>query len=438
VPDLAAENTVRIARPTSGGDPAPNPGTILYVGRTLPKLSETFVYREIFALRDLGVRVLAASVHPPERRLGDPRVDALAAEMIPVYGAGTTRLWGDAAARIAASPARALGVVGIALRDAALSRDLRMATRPRVLLQCAAGLALARRVRHMGITHVHAHMAHVPATVAMYTAAALGVPFSFTGHANDLFVNRALLREKLRRAAFVSCISHWHAAFYRGVVDVAPERLPVIRCGVEMHPPHVHAERGTVHIAAVGRLIPKKGFDVLIGAIAGIVSSRPDSKVRCTIVGEGPERERLREMVIASKLEQVVDLAGPMPNQEVQKLLAQADLFVLPCRVDEEGDKDGIPVVLMEAMARGVPVISGDLPTIRELVKHGETGLLAPPGDTGALASAIEAMIRDVGLRDQLGSRGREWVSQEFSARVNAERLVGAFARTKDPRPCAV
>jgi colanic acid/amylovoran biosynthesis glycosyltransferase len=438
VAEVASDLATRSVRPAGGEGPPPDLGTILYVGRTLPKLSETFVYREIFALRDQGVRVLAASVHPPERRLGEAHVDGLAAEVIPVYGAGGRKLWADAIALLLSRPLASLPVVGRAFRDAAFSRDLRPATRPRVLLQLLGGLALAKRVGRSGVTHVHAHMAHVPATVAMYAAQALRVPFSFTGHANDLFVNRALLPEKLRRASFVACISRWHAEFYQGVARVDPAKLPVIRCGVEPHPLQGHVARGTLHIVGVGRLIPKKGFDLLVQAVAAVAAAMPEAQVRCTIVGEGPERSTLLGLVRERNLERIVDLAGPMPNQDVQKLLARADIFVLPCRVDQEGDKDGIPVVLMEAMARGVPVISGDLPTIRELVTHAETGLLVPPGDTAALASAIEAMIRDPGLRSELGSRGREWVSREFSSRVNAQRLMAAFARAKDARPCAV
>jgi colanic acid/amylovoran biosynthesis glycosyltransferase len=413
-------------------------GPLLYVAGTVPKLSETFVYREILELRARGVEVRVASVHAPERRLGDSRLDALAAEVIPIYSAGWARLLRDAGSEVMRRPVRGTRTLLLALRDALLAQDIGGVRRPKVLWQAVAGLALAQRCRGEGVRHIHAHMAHVPTTIAMYAARQLRAPFSFTGHANDLFPNRALLKEKLERAAFAASISHWHREFYLSVAPGRRLELPVVRCGVEMAPRVPRRESPEFTIIGVGRLIAKKGFDVLLGAVAELRRQRPEVRVRCQIIGEGPEGPRLREIVRAKGLQEVVDLAGPMANSEVLRALEHADLFVLPCKQDKAGDRDGIPVVLMEAMARGVCVISGDLPTIRELVKHGETGLLAPPEDEGALSAAIQALIDDPGLRQRLAEKGRAWVDEEFSARVNIDRLLDAFVVAgKDAHPCA-
>jgi colanic acid/amylovoran biosynthesis glycosyltransferase len=435
VPEAAAIDIPRANDADTAGDP--DIGPVLYIAATLPKLSETFVYREFFALRERGVCVLAASVHPPERRLGDARLDALAAEAIPVYWLGSRWLWAHALAEFARHPARAARTMALGLRDAILGQDLTPARRPRVIYQAFAGLA--HRVRPRRIAHIHAHMAHVPASIAMYAARQLRVPFSFTGHANDLFPSRALLKEKLRRAAFAACISQWHRELYRSIQSLPDERLPIVRCGVDIPRQPAAESHAGVRILTVGRLIPKKGFDVLVDAVASLLRSDPNLGLSCRIVGEGPERTGLEQQIRILGLQDHIDLAGPMPNADVLAALSDADLFVLPCRVEPGGDRDGIPVVLMEAMARGVCVVSGDLPAIRELILHARTGLLAPPGDATALAAAMETLIRDRALRAKLAGQGRERVAQEFSSGMNAARIMAAFrAAAKDPRPCAV
>lgn len=179
-----------------------------------------------------------------------------------------------------------------------------------------------------------------------------------------------------------------------------------------------------IEIVAVGRLIPKKGFDVLIDAIAKV---RGSIAAQGTIIGGGPEETRLREQVTRLGVGDRVELLGARPNAEALRIVDRADLFVLPCRVDESGDRDGIPVALMEAMARGVCVISGDLPAIRELILDGKTGVMVPPGDVAALAAALDRVGRDAGLRSRLGEAGRGWVKEEFSTEVNTQRLLAAL-----------
>lgn len=415
-----------------GGAPA-----ILYVGSRLPALSETFVTREVLGLRARGVPVAVASVHPPQRGLGDGALDGLAEEAVPVYGAGVGRLLADAGAELVSRPWRTLGTVALGVRDAVLGRDVAAAGRPKVLWQCLAGIALARRARARGIGHIHAHMAHVPTSIAMYAAGQLGVGFSFTGHAADLFRDRSLLSVKLRRARFAACISRWHRGFYRSVVDVSEDRLPLVRCGVE--PAGAPSEGADPRsVLAVGRLVPKKGFDVLLRAVALVREA--GEPVRCTIVGDGPERERLHALARELGLGRAVAFTGALGNAVVRAMIPGHGLFVLPCRVDERGDRDGIPVVLMEAMAAGVCVVTGDLPSIRELVEHERTGLLTPPGEAKPLAGAILRLLENPGERAALAAAGQERVREEFSLDRNLDRLRGAFEcamLTEGPAPAA-
>ncbi len=400
-------------------------GRILYIAGTLPALSETFVYRELFALREAGVDVRSASVHKPGRNLGDPALDTLACETFTVYGRGMVAMLAGAIKEMATHPVRSLGTLCRAKLDAILGRDMPLSRRPKIIMQAIGALHLARRARGEGITHIHAHMAHVPTTMAMYAARQLGIPFSFTGHANDLFPQRALLKEKLRRAAFTSCISHWHRRFYENESGVSEAKLPIVRCGVDVREERpMRGPARAIEIVAVGRLIPKKGFDVLIDAIAKV---RGSIAAQGTIIGGGPEETRLREQVTRLGVGDRVELLGARPNAEALRIVDRADLFVLPCRVDESGDRDGIPVALMEAMARGVCVISGDLPAIRELILDGKTGVMVPPGDVAALAAALDRVGRDAGLRSRLGEAGRGWVKEEFSTEVNTQRLLAAL-----------
>jgi colanic acid/amylovoran biosynthesis glycosyltransferase len=398
---------------------------ILYMSGTLPTRSETFVYREIFALRAMGLRVRTASVHAPVTGLDAGPLDAMARESIWIYGRGLPGLLSDGAAELVARPGRTMSTMWRVLRDAVCSSDLPVGRRPKVIWQGLAGLSLARRARVEKIGHVHAHMAHVPTTIGMYAAMQLGVGFSFTGHANDLFPNRTLLKEKLARAVWVNCISEWHRGFYQSVVPRAEADYPVVRCGVDtaLYEPTVPPRREVLEVLAVGRLVEKKGFDVLVEAL-GDMSRSGGPRIRARIAGGGEEFERLRRLIEQQPPGTSVELLGDTPNDRVMELMSEADVFVIPCRVAGSGDRDGIPVVLMEAMARGRCVVSGDLETIRELVRDGVTGVMVPPGDRPALARVLTELASDRERVDALGAAGRARVEQEFDLLVNARRII--------------
>jgi glycosyltransferase involved in cell wall biosynthesis len=368
-------------------------------------------------------------VHPPERELENQELDALADEAIPIYGAGGPRLLADAWRSFRRQPIQASRVLALALRDAVWGRAVPLSRRPKLLIQCLAALALDQRTARLPLVHVHAHMAHVPTSIAMYLALLRRVPFSFTGHAADLFCDYALLPDKLRRAAFVACISHWHREYYRQwVPELTDERLPLVRCGVETDAvgERSPSDRNPAQILAVGRLVEKKGFDVLIRALAGVRQQGVD--FACRLVGDGPELQRLMDLIQQLGMADKIRLEGARSNQTVRQWMQQADLFVLPCQSTRSGDRDGIPVVLMEAMAAEVPVISGDLPTIRELVQHGQNGWLVPPGRVEPLREAILQLMHHPGLRQQLAAAGRRWVEVEFSQAINIDRLSQALA----------
>jgi len=414
--------------PSSG----PSPGCVLYIGAVLPTLTETFVHREVLAMRARGVPVRVASVRSPDPSHSEEALRQLAAEAIPVYGAGVQALGSDVLHELAARPTATLATIFQSLVDVLRRWEggpRGISRRAKVIVQCLAGIALARRCRPLGISHIHAHMAHVPTTIAMYAARQLGIGFSFTGHANDLFKERTLLRVKLRRARFTACISEWHRAWYRKIERLPALRAPIVRCGVstERFTPSDRLPEGRPRVVSIGRLVEKKGHRVLIEAVADLL--RRGADLECAIVGDGPEHAGLQRLIDELGCDERIKLAGSMPNQHVRKLLETATVFCLPCAPDSEGDMDGIPVVLMEAMASGIPVIAGDLPAIRELVMDGQTGLLVNAGDVDGCAAALERLVRDADDRERLAIAGRRRVLEEFSEHVNIDRLIAAFAR---------
>ncbi|MCG8591472.1 MAG: glycosyltransferase family 4 protein [Proteobacteria bacterium] len=399
-----------------------------------PAVSETFVYREAEGLRQRGFEVLPVSLYEIDaaRKATDVPGPALT-----LLGPGAARTLGRAVVEIARHPVRSSLTLGRALCDVAWPGES-LGARKRLLLWLQAWLALglARWLRRQGVDHLHAHFANGPATVGMYAALQAGIPFSFVGHANDLFDRRTLLVRKLERAQFVSCISHWHRGWYREQVPGDDDRYPVIRCGVDpgaWSPRGVEPEAGRpFSVLAVARLIPKKGIDTLIRALARTLEN-DELDWRLVIAGDGYERAALEALVEALGVRRRVRFEGSVPNARVRELMAEADLLGLPCRTDALGDRDGVPVVLMEAMAAGLPVVVGDLPAVRELVEDGETGRVVAPDDVPALARVLVQLCENPAEARRLAAAGRRRVEDEFSAAPNIDRLAVALQRAGRP-----
>ena len=291
-----------------------------------------------------------------------------------------------------------------------------------------ADIALAKRICGKNISHIHSHMAHVPTSIAMYAARHLGVSFSFTGHAVDIFPSRILLRKKISRALFVNCISHWHRNFYKNISPKEDEALPIVRCGVDTETvsmvPREHGE--TLHLLGLGRLVEKKGFDILIKAV-GRIAQRGNAHLSLTIAGSGPEEENLKKTISNQPDSAHIKLLGEVKNEKALALMEETDIFVLPCRVSSTGDKDGIPVVLMEAMAKGRCVITGNLITIRELVSDQVNGFLIENEDVDSLVIILEKLAVNHKLIDTVGAEARKTIEKEFDLKLNATRIIKTF-----------
>lgn len=278
------------------------------------------------------------------------------------------------------------------------------------------------------VTHLHAHFASVQTEIAMGLSALLGVPFSFMAHAKDIYVDANALREKMIAAEFVATCTDYNARHLRSLCpEIDPGRVTVVRCGVPVRkiawaPPEASSPP---LILSVGRLVEKKGHRHLIEA-CGLLKGLGVS-FRCTIIGDGPLRDRLSEEIARNRLGDCVTLKGSLPYAQVEAFYRRATILVLPSLVTKDGDREGTPLVLTEAIAFGIPVISTPTAGIPELVVDNQTGLLAPPGDVRSLARAIVRLIRDEPLRIKLAREGRRKVEADFDLEKNVARLTAIF-----------
>lgn len=383
--------------------------------KIFPKLSETFILEELLGLERLGVGLRLYTLAEPTDRVMHPDV-----------------------ARVHATPLRVPArlredLSGFAARHAGalLRHPLRYA---RQLLRAAGrgtgGLRdflragwLVGQMRADGVQHLHTHFISTPADVAELASAISGTPFSISAHAKDIYLSDpADLRRKLHAARFTVTCTEFNCATLRGIAPQAA--IHRMYHGVDQavfHPGRLHAPALVPRIVSVGRLRAKKGLDTLIEACA--LLQRRGRAFRCEIVGYGEEHDRLAALIAARDLTEQVQLAGKLTRDQVIERYARAAVYVQPSRVAADGDRDGIPNVLLEAMAMGLPVVASRVSGIPELVQHGRNGLLVEPDDAVGLADAIADVLDDRALGARLGQAARASVAESFDNDRNL-RLV--------------
>lgn len=396
--------------------------TVVYFSREFPGLTTTFVYREVRALRRLGVTVRTISAwHPPIESLS-AEARALVPETLYLLPARWGELIWMHLRYMFSRPRRYWSTLAWLTL---LNRET-VPNRFRALLHFIYGLPAVAEVERCRADHLHADFADAPATLALVASRLTGKPFSFTAHAHDLFVHPSLLREKLAAAQFAAPISDFnrrHLLTLNG--GRAADKLPVIHCGLDLDefpftPRRVPATRPI--IAGVGRLVEKKGFRYLIEACRLLAERGVEHE--CRLVGDGPLKADLQARIEQARLNGRIRLYGALPQDRVRALLQEASIFVLSSVPAADGDQDGIPVALMEAMALGVPVISTTISGIPELIEHGVSGWLAPPRDAAALAEALIQMLTNPDWASALAQAARATIEREFDVNRNAARLL--------------
>jgi colanic acid/amylovoran biosynthesis glycosyltransferase len=397
---------------------------LAYLGRILPVISETFVVREIVALRRLGLSVKVFSLHPPETAVCHPEAPELAREVEVLIQPQNPLFWLTHLWFALRFPGRYFHCLWAYV----LTADEPWRSRRRCLSYFMVAPFAAWRLRRAGIQHLHAHFANAPASVALMAAALAGISFSFTAHAHDIFIDKLLLPAKLTAAAFVACISHYNRSYLQ---EQYPEarlaHLEVVRNGLDTvrFCPNPHPQGEPPGIIAVGRLVETKGFHVLVEACARLRDQ--GLPCRCLIIGEGPEVGRLRALINDLGVNDRVVLQGKLSPAELMPYYRRADVLAMPSCIRNQ-NADGIPTVLIEAMAMKIPVVATRVSGIPELVVDGETGLLVAPDDAAALAEALARLLLDQDMARRLAVAGRDLVVSQYSGETSARQLCGLFA----------
>jgi colanic acid/amylovoran biosynthesis glycosyltransferase len=389
-----------------------------YVLKRYPRYSETFVVNEILAHEAAGAELEIFALRPPNDTHFQNSISRVRAPVtyLPSEGVKAADLWAALEALGAEAPrawpalAGASGASAIEVYQAAL---------------------LARAARRRGITHLHAHFATTAACVARLAARFGGLTYTFTAHAKDIFheeVDPTDLARKLRDAAGVVTVSDYNLRHLRATYGPSAARVERVYNGLDLAefnylPPRERPAR----VASVGRLVEKKGFGVLIEACARL--ARDGRRFECVVAGAGELEAELREQVARLGLGASVRLVGPRPQGEVVRLIQSSAAFAAPCVVGADGNRDGLPTVLLEAMASGTPCVSTDVTGIPEILRDGETGLMVAQHDPPALARALARLLDDADLRVRLAEGARRLVEAEFDIKRNAARVRELFRR---------
>ena len=403
------------------------PGKVAYVLKMFPRFSETFILSEILELERQGMEVRIYSLKLPN----------------------DGRFHGDVA-RVKAPVTYVPSVVAANFRDFLTphwrvfnwNRRRYLKTLWRTIRRRRWGAVkrfmqaayLAPQLRDAGITHVHAHFASSATSVAHHLHHLIGLSYSFTAHAKDIYIDGVaedVLRRKLDSARFIVTVSDYNRAH---LASIAPH-ADIVRIynGLDLQQFSLDGTHPDAlpMVLAVGRLVEKKGFDILVRACAILNSQQV--RFRCTIVGTGALEHPLRAMVDELELGDLIDLPGPMPREALITLYPRASVLVAPCVIGSDGNRDGLPTVLIEAMALGVPVISTDVTGIPELVQHGVTGRLAGQNDPGALAASIRASLEQRADSMEMAREGRRVVENRFDLRRNVTDLRTLLEKASQP-----
>lgn len=398
---------------------------IAYLAPEIPALSATFVFNEILALQKQGLTVIPFSVISPLVPSKTPQVQALAQQVFYLYHQPINQVILRSLKVLIRFPQVYLITLQLVFQDI-FKLGWNKIDSYKLLYQFLQGSQLAYCLTEKNCEHLHIHFAHTPTQIGMYAAKLAQIPFSFTAHANDLFERGRLLKEKVDRSRFTIVISEYNKQFLTQQ-NAPTEKIKVVRCGVNTEsypfsPPSQFNDPPV--IGSLGRLVEKKGMDDLIIAIS--LLEKQGLNCQLEIGGDGELREKLEKLIKTSNLESKVTLKGNLEHNEVFAWLKTIDLFVLACKPDQNGDQDGIPVVLMEAMMMGVPVISTELSGIPELIQNGYSGELAFPNNPQSLADAIQRYLTQESIIEKT-KNAREQVKTEFDQQVNINRLIKLF-----------
>jgi colanic acid/amylovoran biosynthesis glycosyltransferase len=402
-----------------------NSPKVAYILLWFPEPTQTFILDEVNTLVGLGLDLTVFTLYgprPPKRLAGMAKVKApvvhlglIASKELFQSLAHLRQDWGPEAPRF--------------LRRVLARRWRSFETAGEAFWAALAGVHLAGRFRAEGIGHIHAPWANGPATAAWVASTLSGIPFSFCGHAHDIYPPDGALQEKLAAAGFVRTISHANRRYLSELAPEAADKIVHITYGAPLSaaPRSPRESAPPFRLLALGRLVEKKGYPVLLAACRHLMEEGVDFRLK--LAGDGPERRRLMGLVQEYALGDRVNFLGHVPHNKVPDLFNEADLFIMPCLVARRGDRDGLPNVILEALAFQVPVVATDVNGVNEAVLPGQTGWLAPPEEPLLLAQAMrEALFQPEEARRR-AQAGRELVQREFHSPTNYARLKACLEK---------
>ena len=397
-----------------------------YIMSRFPKLTETFILYEILSLERHGV---AIEIYPLHRE----KCPVLHPEVTPLLDrANFTQLlsWEVVVANLywlICHPIAYLGAWATCLYSTIGSARYFVGSLAVVPLAAA----IARKMRRDGVVHVHAHFASHPAATAFVIRRLTGIPFSFTAHGSDLHRESRMLREKVDECRFAIAISEYNRGWIiRECGERSGEKTHVVHCGVDPEkftrsPRSPESPDRVLQVVCIGSLHEVKGQSFLIRACAELRNG--GERFQLHLVGDGPDREQLTKLVADEGIKELTKFHGGIARPAVIQLLADADVLVAPSVHSSDGRREGIPVVLMEAMASSLPVVASRISGIPELVSDGETGLLTTPGDSSAVAAALRRLAADPALRRRFGEAGRARICRDFHLHHETAKLAQLF-----------
>ncbi len=427
--------------------------SIAYVMKAFGRTSETFITNEIYLLEQLGLRLRLFSM---KSLSGQKKHGALGAIVSPVVylpeteelsGMSLVRwLWRNSPNFLSAHGRLASGRFGLysgtlweAVRMSFRYRAGRWAFPRKVFLKefLQAGFIADAVLAAPDVAHLHAHFCHGATTVTMFASRLSGVPFSFTAHAKDIYLQELnpgdLLPLKMRRAQFVVTCTEANKKHLDAVRPAGGATVHTVYHGLDtgLFVPAASKRPGPPRILSVGRFVEKKGFTYLVEACAKLRDR--GYEFECLIVGGADAYQRIVERRIAEhRLEAQVRLRNAVTQEELRDIYAESAIFALPCQILDNGDRDGIPNVLAEAMAMKLAVVSTNISGIPELVESGRNGLLAAPKDSEALADALMQLLEEPKLRERLGEAARTTILRVFDSRSSTMRLAQMFTEAID------
>lgn len=415
---------------------AKNPLRIGYVLKRFPRLSETFILNEVLELERQGVHVEIFSLLRPPEEQRHALLSQIKANVTYLPGASLAEGW---TVREGLEKPRRAALDTLVSNGDPLFSGKTPAEMCKLHLKAATVAMLARERR---LEHLHAHFGSDATTVALLAGRLAALPFSFTAHARDIYhtyvdpaADDAMRRAKIAEASFVATVSEFNRRHLAKLMGTGTtDHIHRLYNGIDLtrfRPPR--SARQPDLFLAVGRLVEKKGFGHLINACA-VLRDR-GSDFRCILVGDGPDGPTLRDRAAGLRLSDSVEFAGAMPQEELLALMARAGVMVLPCVVGESGDRDGLPTVLLEALAAGMPAVTTTVSGGPEIVEDGVNGYLVAPGDSAALADALDRILADRAQTRAMGEAGRRKAEELFDLKRNVATLRGLIERTARGHP---